>query len=170
MRKGSASGLTYVHPLFYSMNSDKLIGILKEGIKPALKEIGADMIDFTIKRISEQTVIQLLIDKKNRINLDECASVNRVISRILEEEDLISDKYLIDVSSPGLDRPFKERADFKRVVGQEIDIWLNEKVLDKVFVSGKLKNIVEDSITIEDNKNNELAIPLDAINKAKLKI
>ena len=152
------------------MNSDKLIGILKEGIKPALKEIGADMIDFTIKRISDQTVIQLLIDKKNRINLDECASVNRVISRILEEEDLISDKYLIDVSSPGLDRPFKERADFKRVIGQEIDIWLNEKVLDKVFVSGKLKNIVEDSITIEDNKNNELAIPLDAINKAKLKI
>ena len=152
------------------MNSDKLIGILKEGIKPALKEIGADMIDFTIKRISEQTVIQLLIDKKNRINLDECASVNRVISRILEEEDLISDKYLIDVSSPGLDRPFKERADFKRVVGQEIDIWLNEKVLDKVFISGKLKNIAEDSITIEDNKSNKLAIPLDAINKAKLKI
>ena len=162
--------MTYVHPLFYSMNSDKLIGILKEGIKPSLKEIGADIIDFTIKRISDQTIIQLLIDKKNRINLDECASVNRVISRILEEEDLISDKYLIDVSSPGLDRPFKERADFKRVIGQEIDIWLNEKVLDKVFVSGKLKNIAEDSITIEDNKSNKLAIPLNAVNKAKLKI
>jgi len=152
------------------MNSKELLDILKEGIKPILKEIGADIIDFTIKRVSDQTIIQLLIDKKNRINLDECASANRVISRILEEENLISDKYLIDVSSPGLDRPFKERADFKRVVGQEIDVWLNEKVLDKVFISGKLKNIAEDSIIIEDSKSNKLAIPLNAVNKAKLKI
>ena len=162
--------MTYVYPLFYSMNSEKLIGILKEGIKPVLKEIGAEVIDFTIRRVSDQTIIQLLIDKKNRINLDECASVNRVISKILEEENLILNRYLIDVSSPGLDRPFKKRADFKRVVGQEVDVWLNEKVLDKVFVSGKLKNIVEDSITIEDSKSNELAIPLNAVNKAKLKI
>ena len=116
------SGLTYVYPLFYCM--DNILDNIKSEIEPILKHTGSELFDISLKRTSNGTVLALLVDTQKGISIDECAAINKQVSSIMEEKDIIAGRYIVEVASPGLDRPLKLQRDFKKVIGEQVDIWL----------------------------------------------
>ncbi len=145
---------------------EALLQRVEETALPFLEQMNAVLVDLRIVRQGKVLNIQLLADKRQGgITLSECTALNRSIGQALEEAGLISDHYILEVSSPGLDRPLKSQRDFKRVVGRKVRFHLTSPVGNALEHEGTIKRIEEESIFIEE-KAAEIVIPLAQINKA----
>ena len=90
----------------------------------------------------------LFIDKEGGVTVDDCADVSRQVSAILDVEDPIADKYNLEVSSPGLDRPLFTLPQFERYIGQDIAVHLRIPVMERRKWQGKLERIENDMVTL----------------------
>lgn len=136
-----------------------------------LKDREIELVDLTYRREGSDMILRLIVDKKGGITVDECGWVNEALGELLDKEDIISERYILEVSSPGLDRPLKTRKDFERVVGKVVIINTYGPIEEKREHIGKVVSCSEEAVTIElwDNKLMR-TIPLDNISKAQLKI
>lgn len=112
--------------------------------------------------------LKVYLDTVDGITIDQCSDVSRILSNKLDELDYIEDSYFLEVSSPGLDRPFKTYEDFKRNINELIEVNLYAKKNGEKLYVGKLINIEDDSITIkiENKENKEIKFKIDEIAKA----
>jgi len=157
--------LTFVTRFFYSMK--EILDKIKSEINPILKDAKADLFDISIKRASNGIIITLLVDTEKGISIGECAVINKRVSAVLEEKNIISEKYVVEVASPGLDRPLKNMRDFKKAMGECVDIWLCQQVEDRDFINGIIKEAVEGGVRIEEKNGKRIILPYEKINKAK---
>ena len=81
--------------------------------------------------------------------MDDCEAVSRAFSDILDEKDYIEDSYIFEVSSPGLGRPLKKEKDFKRSIGEEVEIRTYRAIDRQKEFIGFLKAYDEDTVTLE---------------------
>ncbi len=92
--------------------------------------------------------VRLFIDKEGGVTVDDCADVSRQVSAIFDVEDPIADKYNLEVSSPGLDRPLFTLPQFERYIGQDIAVHLRIPVMERRKWQGKLERIENDMVTL----------------------
>jgi ribosome maturation factor RimP len=144
-------------------NIDKI----KSEIAPILKDMDAELFDIHMKYSQDGIVLTVLVDTQKGISIGECAVINKRIAAVLTEKDLIKQKYILDVSSPGLDRPLGSQRDFSKAAGEIVDIWLLSKVNERDFVSGIVRHPGECNVEIEEKNGNRIVLPYDKINKAK---
>ena len=84
---------------------------------------GSDLELVDIEYVRERNwYLRVFIDKKGGVDLEDCQSVSEKLSKVLDEKDPIGDNYLLEVSSPGLDRVLKKEKDFIRYQGRTVDI------------------------------------------------
>lgn len=140
---------------------------IKSEIYPILKDAEAELFDISMKRASNGIIIILLVDTEKGISIGECAVINKRVSAVLEEKNIISEKYVVEVASPGLDRPLKSQRDFKKAAGESADIWLSQQVKGRDFINGIVREAGESSVEIEEKNGNRVILPYDKINKAK---
>lgn len=138
---------------------------IKDAISNLLSDKAIELIEIKYRRESGGMVLRLLVDKEDGITLDECTSLNNEIGGILDEKNVIEDKYTLEVASPGLDRPLKTRRDFERVMGKRIYLHTYEPVNDKRDYEGIVLSVDDEKVTVDN-----VDIRLDKISKAKLKI
>jgi len=149
------------------MYRDALIPQLSEIIESYLKEQGVLLVDFNYRREGRNLVLCVLADyPEGGIDIDTCARLNRELGNILEEKNILQEYYILEVSSPGLDRPLKTRADFLRCLKREAVLYLSSPVKERIEWQGIIKAVTEDSVFI-DKDGGEIGIPLNIINKAK---
>ena len=82
--------------------------------------------------------LRVYIDKEGGIGLDDCQEVSGLLDEKLEELNIINDRYILEVSSPGLDRALKKEKDFKREMGKLVDITLYKAIDGEKMITGKL--------------------------------
>jgi ribosome maturation factor RimP len=152
------------------MDTQEVLDILKAELTPLLTELKAEVIDFSLKRRGPELVLSMLADKDGGITIDECALINNRIGDIVDSKNIIAERYTIEVSSPGLDRPLKAKRDFERLTGGIIEVWLLAPVEGKNFLTARIKRADETAVLVEDKNLKEFVIPYGAINKARLKI
>lgn len=111
--------------------------------------------------------VRLYIDKEGGVTIDDCSDVSRQVSAIFDVEDPITDKYNLEVSSPGLDRPLFTLAHYQRFVGREIVIHLRIPMLDRRKWQGELVSVEGDLITLKVDGNLQ-AFVFGNIQKANL--
>jgi ribosome maturation factor RimP len=133
-----------------------------------MEDAGTELVQLDLVRASGQVIVRLLVEKKEGgINLGGCAIINRRLSDILEEQNIISDRYLVEVSSPGLDRPLKTKKDFSRCLNKKVKFFLHEAVNGKIEWDGIIKDATDTDVSVEID-GELVGIPLAKINKAKL--
>lgn len=98
---------------------EKAEALLEQGL--AME--GIEVVDVEYVR-ERDWILRIFIDKDGGVSLDDCQQVSEEAGRLLDEQDLIPDNYMLEVSSPGLDRVLKKDKDFRRYVGENIDIKL----------------------------------------------
>ena len=96
--------------------------------------------------------LRVYIDKEGGIGLDDCQEVSGLLDEKLEELNIINDRYILEVSSPGLDRALKKEKDFKREMGKLVDIALYKAIDGEKMITGKLTGYTKDIITIDETR------------------
>lgn len=141
---------------------------LSNMLEPIIEELGYECVRImTIGQVNP--TLQIMIDKTDgtEINVEDCAKVSRALSAILDENDPIKDKYNLEVSSPGLDRPLTKLEHFIRFAGNEVKIETDETIEGRKRFKGLLTGVKETKIILNmDDKVFE--IPFDAVSKAKI--
>ena len=121
---------------------------LQEMLQDAVKDLGCELWGIECQRVGRFMTVRLFIDKDDGVTVDDCADISRQVSAILDVEDPIADKYNLEVSSPGLDRPLFTLPQFERYIGQDIAVHLRIPVMERRKWQGKLERIEKDMITL----------------------
>jgi len=151
------------------MENQAVTDRVKELITPLLEEEGVELVELCFRRVGNRMFLRALLDKAGGITLDECAVISGKIGAILNEDDAIATSYVLEVSSPGLDRPLVTNEDFRRLIGKEIELFLKSAFNDKVHYLGTLRTASEDTLSIE-TESGLIDIPFEAVNKGRLQI
>ncbi|WP_392565941.1 ribosome maturation factor RimP [Utexia brackfieldae] len=130
---------------------------LTQIIKEPVNALGFELVGIEFIR-SRHPVLRIYIDSENGINVDDCAEVSRQVSAVMDVEDPITAAYILEVSSPGLDRPLFTLEHYQRFVGQEVLISLRIAMANRRKWQGVIKQIDDEMITlIVDNKDEVFA-------------
>lgn len=121
----------------------------EELVEPITKENGFELVDVEYVKEGGTWYLRVYIDKPDGIAVDDCEVVSRRLSDLLDEKDYIDDAYILEVSSPGLGRPLKKEKDFKRSLGEEVEIRTYRAVDKQKEFTGILKEYDKDTVTIE---------------------
>lgn len=118
-------------------------------LEPIVTEAGFELVDVEYVKEAGNWYLRAYIDKPGGITVDDCELVSRKFSDILDEKDYIEDSYIFEVSSPGLGRPLKKEKDFKRSLGEEVEIRTYRAIDRQKEFTGVLKDYDKDTVTIE---------------------
>ena len=141
--------------------------------QPILDSMKLELVDIEFTRMGRDAVLRLFIDKDGGVTLDDCADLSRELSAVLDVEEVITDHYTLEVSSPGLDRPLKKLQDYERYAGRLIKIRTYEPFPDdagnkrKTFL-GTLEGLADGSVRITLTEGQTASIPLERVAKANL--
>jgi len=140
---------------------------LKKVIIPALEEENIELVELNFVRRHGSVSLRLLIDiREGGICIGDCARINSKLGNILDTHNLIEERYVLEVSSPGLDRPLKTKNDFLRCLNKEVKIFLKEPINGKIEFQGAVTGAQEDCVVI-DSAGQVLRIALTNITKGK---
>ena len=118
-------------------------------LMPMVEEHGFELVDVEYVKEGGTWYLRAYIDKPGGINVDDCEVVSRRLSDILDEKDYIEEAYILEVSSPGLGRPLKKEKDFKRSLGEEVDVRTYRMIEKQKEFTGLLKDYDDATVTIE---------------------
>ena len=157
-------------PIFYcgdkKMRSapEKLTGLLRQEVELLGYELaGVEL----VAQGKGGTLLRVYIDHEDGINLDDCVQVSHQLSGVLDVEDPIRERYRLEVSSPGMDRPLFELAHFVRFTGHKVRIRTRSMLEQRHRFSGMLKG-VEDNVVLVEDDGTLYRIPIEEIEKARL--
>jgi len=118
-------------------------------IEPILDEIGFELIDVDYLSDRGRWVLRIYIDKEGGVTIDDCVTVNRELGDLIDIKNIIEHEYVLEVSSPGLNRPLKKEADFIRAIGKKIKVKTRISVGKSRNFTGYLKDYKEHALFIE---------------------
>ena len=141
---------------------------LNDLLEPVVEKLGYELVRVLTIGAKNPT-LQVMIDRKDGkdITVDDCAKVSRVLSDLLDEKDPIEDRYNLEVSSPGLDRPLTKPAHFARFAGYVARVETNAEVMGRKRFKGVIEACDSANVTLSMDGENYV-IPFAEIGKAKL--
>jgi ribosome maturation factor RimP len=153
-------------PIFWFLNK-RLYGFIKvmskEGLtkllEPVVEQLGFELADIEVRLGGQDGLLRLYIDKDGGIDVEDCQSVSRQVSAILDVEDPLPGNYTLEVSSPGLDRTLTKPAHFQRFMGEDIRVKLRFPLEGRRNFRGALKSANEENIEVEvDGESHSLSL------------
>ena len=131
---------------------------------------GLELLATEVAGSGPKTILRLIVDGPDGVNLDACASISRQASALLDVEDPISHRYILEVSSPGLDRKLYSKDDFEKFVGNRVNIRMQPTFRDQRTVRGELLGTRNDMVRIFNDSGQEIELPLGEIFEARLEV
>ncbi|MCC3861879.1 ribosome maturation factor RimP [Pseudemcibacter aquimaris] len=150
--------------------SSSLTKKIAELIEPTIEEMGYELVRVQMfsSPKGEASTLQVMAEAEDgTMNVEACAKISREISTLLDVEDPIDSEYVLEVSSPGLDRPLTRMKDFVNYAGYEAKVELIKAVDNRKRYRGKLLGVEEEKILINVD-GERYALDFDDILKAKL--
>lgn len=130
------------------MKRDEIESLVTTVVEEIIR--GSDMELVDVEYVRERDwYLRIYLDKPNGIDLDDCQMVSEKVSAFLDEKDPIKENYLLEVSSPGLDRVLKKEKDFIRYNNREVDIQLFRPYEGKKSLVGILRGYTDTDFQIE---------------------
>lgn len=147
--------------------ADRLHGI----ISPILWTLGLELVDVECLGRGPRSVVRVLIDKPGGVSIADCEQAHKALGPALDVADPFPHAYTLEVSSPGLDRPFKRSQDYQRAIGKEVSLKLRQPFEGQWRITGRLMQADEEAVvlTVADMHMPEpLRLSRDMIAEAKL--
>lgn len=151
------------------MGKSKVSQSVIELIEPVIRDENLDLVDVEFKKEGKDWYLRVYIDGEQGLSIEDCRKVSHQIADLIEIEDIVSRQYILEVSSPGLDRPLKSEKDFLRNKNRRVQVTAFAPVHGRKNFSGIIKTIRDQSLVL-DEEGVDLEIPLEKIAKAKLVI
>ena len=133
-------------------------------IAPALAHLGYEYWGCEQRQEGRRCIYCIYIDKPGGVNLDDCAKASADIAALLEAESDLSEAYVLEVSSPGIERPLFDLLQYQRFIGEVVSIKLHEKMAERRLWQGVLTAVTDKEVVI---KIDEAEYPIPFINIAR---
>lgn len=123
---------------------------------PIARSLGVDVVD--VECVGQGTLVRVFLDKPGGVSLEDCHQVHVSLSHALDVEDPIPHSYTLEVSSPGLDRPFKRREQYYRALGTLVNLKLRTPINGQWRVVGTLREVRDDGVTlsVEEKRSEQI--------------
>ncbi len=143
-------------------------------ISPSIRAMGFELVRVKLSS-GGRSVLQIMAERQDGvgITLDDCATISRTVSALLDVADPIPEGYSLEVSSPGLDRPLTRLEDFRRFAGSKVKVALSDPLEGRKKFKGMLEGVKENIIYLvieEETASATVAIPFADIASARLAI
>lgn len=140
---------------------------LTEIIQPVVEDLGFVLWGIDYMPQKSGALLRVYIDHEQGISVDDCADCSREISAVMEVEDPISSAYVLEVSSPGLDRVLFDAEQFSQYLGDQAKVKLAQPVNGSRKITGYIKSVNQDEITLV-NEAGEYTFIMSNVMKARL--
>ena len=142
-------------------------GNVEAVVKPVVSSLGYELVGTEFLMQGREGLLRVYIDTDDGIKVEDCQRVSHQLSGALDVEDVIKGKYQLEVSSPGLDRPLFTMEHFERFLGHKARVKLTAPLDGRRKFIGILKKIENSNVVLEV-ENEDILLPLSAIDKANL--
>jgi ribosome maturation factor RimP len=140
-----------------------------EIIAPITQEENIELVDVEYKKVGKTWALRVYIDKKLGVTLDDCQRISRQVEDLIEVHEVIADPYVLEVSSPGLDRPLKKERDFIRNKEKRVRVKSFSPINGKKQRVGTIQDFKNGTLYLKDTDGIQ-EIPLENIAQAKLTV
>jgi ribosome maturation factor RimP len=152
------------------MNRDLRVAKIEQVIEPILADCDLEIIAIELNREAVGLVLRIFLDSRSgSIELDEIAKASRTISPLLDEADILEQKYMLEVSSPGIERPLSKPEHFKRFVGSKVIVKTAKPLRERKQFKGKLVKAGNNDFEIESD-GDIYKITYDNVKRARLQV
>lgn len=138
---------------------------LQELVAPAVTALGFELWGVEYITRGREVLLRIYIDHEEGIDVDDCAAVSRQVSALLDVEDPIQSEYILEVSSPGMDRPLFTLDQFTRYRGEQVKLKLRTPYEGRRNFSGRLSGVEGDEVVLVVGEE-EYLLPIELIDKA----
>lgn len=140
---------------------------IEQTVAKALEASGVELVDLVIQNQGKKKLLQFFVDKVGGVTLDDCGELTDKIDSVLEMENLIDGAYILEVSSPGVQRVLKKPSHFKQFLTQRVKIVLKVPLEGRGFFTGVIASADDEGFTLDDGTN-QYRFAYDNIKKANL--
>lgn len=151
--------------------SRPVVDRIREAVSPILWTLGLELVEIVCVGQGPRSVVRVFIDKPGGVTLDDCERAHVALGPALDVADPFPHAYTLEVSSPGLDRPFKRIQDYQRAVGKLVSIKLKEPLAGQWRVVGTLIGVEDEMLTLsmkESPATRTITLKVDKIAEARL--
>lgn len=152
----------------------ELVRLIAAGVAATL---GLEIFDVQFRREAGGMVLRVQVDRpgpaataEDSVSIEDCAKVSRDLSAILDVEDAVPSAYILEVSSPGLDRPLRKADDYRRFAGRRAKVVMRAAIDGQGFFKGRLAGLDEHDVLIDTDDGRRHRVPLTAITRANLEV
>ena len=138
---------------------------------------GLEIFDVQFRREASGMVLRVQIDRpgpaahaEESVSVQDCANVSRDLSAMLDVEDVVPTAYILEVSSPGLDRPLRGADDYRRFTGRRAKLVMRERVDGQGFFKGRLGGVDGGDVLIDADDGRTHRVPMGVITRANLEV
>ncbi len=132
----------------YTPESRSVLGRVQEVISPILWSLGLELVEVVCVGQGSRSVVRVLIHKPGGVTISDCELAHKALGPALDVADPFSHPYTLEVSSPGLDRPFKRIEDYRRAVGKQVTLKLKQPREGQWKVTGELSHVDEQAVVL----------------------
>jgi ribosome maturation factor RimP len=136
-----------------------------------------EIFDVQFRREAGGMVLRVQIDRpgpaataEDSVSVDDCARVSRDLSAVLDVEDVVPTGYILEVSSPGLDRPLRHADDYRRFAGRRAKVVMREPIDGQTYFKGRLGGLEDGWVLIDADDGRRHRIPVGIITRANLEV
>lgn len=150
------------------MDRTQLKDELTRRLQALLGEEMFELWELDLASQSGRTVVRVLVDRPTGVTIADCAYWNKKIGRYLEAEDVVPGSYVLEVGSPGIDRPLSRPEHFARYVGRNVEVRLHDLHEGRRTFRGELRQAGDGTILLEDPVAGRVSLPYAAIHRARV--
>ncbi len=140
---------------------------VREATRDLVSGLGLELVDVSIGRDGDRVALRIAIDKGGGVTLDDCAEASVLIGQVLDREGVMAGQYVLEVMSPGLDRPLRRPEDFAQSVGRRVRVKLRQPFEGQRSFNGILREAGEWSLLL-DVGNELLELKYECLSSARL--
>jgi ribosome maturation factor RimP len=152
------------------MDKKTLLDRIEVLIKPVITSEGMELVDLEFKKEGKHWYLRIFIDKPGGVSLDDCQNISHQLGVLLDVEEVINQHYILEVSSPGLDRPLKKEEDYHRFAGRLVKITTSISIKGRKRFIGRLEGLEDEVVKLRLERGGMVSIPFESINKAQLEV
>jgi len=149
---------------------------LESLVASEIKPLGLELFEFRIGGSKGRPVLDVRVEREDgeKVTVDDCAAASRVIETRLDAEDFGSRRYVLEVSSPGIERPLRNAKDWRKFVGRSAVVTTNVdgdpagRRTDEVEIAGVEEDAGQEVVIVHNGRGDERRFPLAAVEKARL--
>ena len=150
------------------MERQQIESRIREISKSAADAKGLEFVHSEVAGTKRNAVVRVFVDKPGGVTLDDCSELSRDIEGVLDIEDVVPSSYVLEVSSPGLERELYSIGDFQKFTGKAARIKTVEAIDGRKTFKGSIISVDGENILFDDKTVGQITIPYSNVSKANL--